>query len=75
MKVDIFKTNVQDKNLAKLLILNLQKIISDCLINFDLEDKDNILRVSGNRDVSGLVIQLLTEYGVVCKHLGAAQKN
>lgn len=69
MAIEIFKTNVQDENLAKLLILHLQKIISDCLINFDLEDKDNILRVSGNREVSGLVIQLLTDYGVTCEHL------
>ena len=69
MIVEIFKTNVKDENLAKLIVLHLQKIISDCLINFDLEDRDNILRVSGNREVSGLVVKVLTDYGIACTHL------
>lgn len=69
MAVKIFKTNVTDKNLADLLILYLQKIIPDFLINFDLEDRDKILRVSGNREVSGLVIGVLAAQGIECEPL------
>lgn len=69
MNVEIFKTNVTDQNLANLLIVYLQKNIPDCLINFDLEDRDNVLRVSGNREVSNIVIGVLTENGVDCKLL------
>ncbi|HET8809404.1 MAG TPA: hypothetical protein VFM65_03975 [Flavobacteriaceae bacterium] len=69
MNVEIFKTNVTDQNLANLLIVYLQKNIPDCLINFDLEDKDNVLRISGNREVSGLVISVLRENGIDCKLL------
>ena len=70
MIVKIFKTNVRDRNLADLLVLYLQKIIPDFLINFDLEDRDKVLRISGNREVSGLVVQLLTTHGFDCKPIG-----
>lgn len=67
MIVKIFKTNVKDKSLADLLIVYLQKIIPDFLINFDLEDNDRILRISGNREVSGLVMKTLLENGIDCQ--------
>ena len=66
MIVKIFKTNVKDETLAELLIIYLQKIIPDCLINFDLEDSDRILRISGHREVSSLVINALSEKGIDC---------
>lgn len=69
MAVEIFKTNVQDEQHADLLIISLQQAIPDFLINFDLEDRDRILRISGNRDVSGMVISFLRREGVECKLL------
>jgi hypothetical protein len=68
--IEIFKTNVGDKNLADLLVILLQKAIPDCFINFDLEDRDRVLRISGNREVSGLVIKTLRESGVDCRLIG-----
>lgn len=65
--VEVFKTNVRDKNIADLLVIYLQKIIPDFLINFDLEDRDRILRISGNREVSGLVIKTMAENGIDCR--------
>lgn len=69
MVVEIFKTNVKDKSLADLTIVYLQKTIPDFLISFDLEDKDKVLRIKGNREVSSLVVGVLTENGIDCKLL------
>lgn len=66
MIVKIFKTNVKDESLAELLIIHLQKIIPDCLINFDLKDHNRILRISGHREVSSQVIDVLAEKGINC---------
>ena len=44
--VEVFKTNVQHKELADQLVSVLQGRIDFCKINFDLEDCDRILRVA-----------------------------
>lgn len=67
MPVKMFKTSVKNEELADLLILYLQKTIPDFLIHFDLTDEDHILRLNGNREVSGLVVQILKNQGVDCQ--------
>lgn len=67
--MEIFKTNVADENLAKLLIIYLQKIIPDFFINFDLEDVDKVLKIRGNRNVTNLVVNLLKDQGIDCQPL------
>ncbi|OMP30503.1 hypothetical protein [Mangrovimonas sp. DI 80] len=69
MDVTIYKTNVNNEHVAQQVITQLQAIIPDFMINFDLEDCDNILRLSGNRMVSDLVIQCLTSNGFECSEI------
>lgn len=43
--VQVFKTDVQDKQVAGNIISFLQQTFSYCRINFDLDDCDKILRI------------------------------
>lgn len=55
--VEIFKTNISDEQLAHKIVIELNQLYADCLINFDLEDCDNVLRVESHRqiDVLGII--------------------
>ncbi|MFC0182457.1 hypothetical protein SAMN04515674_101418 [Pseudarcicella hirudinis] len=43
--VEVFKTNVKNKNQAKMLIHLIYETFQGYVVNFDLEDCDRILRV------------------------------
>jgi hypothetical protein len=45
--IEIFKTNVQNKTQARQIINLLQSMFSEAAINFDLHDRDKILRIDG----------------------------
>ncbi len=65
----VFKTTVtsnEKANSISSLIDNLPTIIG---WNFDLEDRDNILRIECNRDISEEVINLLNKNGIECADL------
>ena len=51
MPVEVFKTNVTDKEIADKIISDLSTIIPESRINFDLTDCDNILRVESTSDI------------------------
>lgn len=62
--VEVFKTNVEDKGHATLLVGEIQNAFPTYLVNFDLEDCDRILRVRANRQVDAeAVIALLGTLG------------
>lgn len=46
--VEVFKTNVRHKKEAVILLSDLLKTFPCYRINFDLMDRDKILRVEGN---------------------------
>jgi len=69
MILEIFKTNVSSPKQADRLLKSLQLTISDCIMNFDLEDVDKILRIEANRDVSDQVTRLVTANGFICERL------
>ncbi|MCE7056424.1 hypothetical protein LZF95_17200 [Algoriphagus sp. AGSA1] len=72
MTVEVFKTNVKGNRQAKELLELMQMKLADCIINFDLEDCDKILRVETNggcEDLSQRVISLLTSKGFFCEEL------
>lgn len=69
MILEIFKTNVSDTKQAEMLLKSLQLALSDCMMNFDLEDIDKILRVEANRDVSKQIVRLVTANGFFCERL------
>jgi hypothetical protein len=47
--VEVFKTNVSDREQANNVIEELHKIFPLYKVNFDLEDCDKILRVASDR--------------------------
>jgi hypothetical protein len=67
--VEVFKTNVEDPAGAAMLVSLLQKHISNSLINFDLEDCDNILRIEGPEISHQLVSAILKNQGYLCQVL------
>ena len=67
--VEIFKTNVQRKGEAKMLLLKLVQLFLQHKINFDLKDCDKILRVKGKNISSEKIIQLLIKENYLCKIL------
>jgi hypothetical protein len=67
--VEVFKTNVQDRDLAEQLALILRGQFTFYKINFDLEDCDKILRVEGNQICVESVIEVLSTHGLECEVL------
>ena len=67
--VEVFKTNVQHKELAEQLVSALQDRIDFCKINFDLADCDKILRVEGKQICVETVIEILNTHGLQCEVL------
>jgi len=64
--VEIFKTNVQRKGEAKMLLCKLVQLFPEHKINFDLHDCDKILRVQGKNISSEKIIQLLIKENYQC---------
>jgi hypothetical protein len=64
--VEVFKTNVQRKGEAKLLLLKLVRLFPEHKINFDLDDCDKILRVQGKNILSEKIIQLVIKENYEC---------
>ena len=67
--VQVFKTNVQQPDQAKMIVGMLQEYFPASDINFDLEDCDKILRVKHEEVLSTEVPPLLTKRGFVCEEL------
>ena len=63
--VEVFKTNVEDRGHAKMLIEKIHQHFIDYKANFDLEDCDKILRVKSfaGHVQSTLLIHLLKQFG------------
>jgi hypothetical protein len=67
--VEVFKMNVQHKELAEQLVSVLQGRIDFCKINFDLEDCDKILRVEGDQICVETIVEILNCHGLKCEVL------
>lgn len=67
--VEVFKTNVQEHELAKQLTAELLSHFPQCKINFDLQDCDRILRVEGKDILPGKVMQVININGYLCQVL------
>jgi hypothetical protein len=67
--VEVFKTNVQQSELAKQLALALLERFPFSKINFDLEDCDKILRIEGSQVCVETIIKLLSSRGFECEVL------
>ena len=47
--VQVFKTDVPDRETARVITFLLQRDFSQCRINFDLDDCDRILRIESRQ--------------------------
>ncbi|MFT4024644.1 MAG: hypothetical protein QM664_12770 [Flavihumibacter sp.] len=67
--VEVFKTNVSEKEIADMLRLSLERAFPACKINFDLHDCDRILRLEGRGICTKTVTGLLHTEGFECELL------
>ena len=67
--VEVFKTNIQDAQIADFIVGELEKHFPSASINFDLNDCDNILRIEYHENVNDNVIQLFGNLGHYCELL------
>lgn len=67
--IEIFKTNVHKKAQSKMLICILSEAFPSSKINFDLSDRDKVLRVEGDIIEVVPIIMLVKEYGFTCEVL------
>lgn len=65
MTVEVFKTNVRNRDQANMLMDQIHKTFVDYNANFDLEDCDNILRVTCTTGFihTSFLINILDELG------------
>jgi hypothetical protein len=65
--IEIFKTNVRTKRDAKQVLQTLNRLFSEVQANFDLQDRDRILRLRGieTRDLP-VVKSELARLGFIC---------
>ncbi|UGU15309.1 hypothetical protein LS482_16685 [Sinomicrobium kalidii] len=64
--VEIFKTDVTDPTVADSCILTLSRRFPRLRINFDLEDRDRILRVEGHTINIREIVKILNALCVDC---------
>jgi hypothetical protein len=69
MNIEFYKTDVTTNEDASFIVVLLQFIISDCIMNFDLEDRNRILRIETNRDIKEMVYGVFNKQGFYCQKL------
>ena len=69
MHIESYKTDVTTKEDASFIVVLLQFIISDCVMNFELEDCNHILRIETNRDIKEMVYGVFNKQGFYCQKL------
>lgn len=67
--VQIFKTNVHEREHADMLCDLVQHELTVQRANFDLEDCDKIFRVESTVNIDHQVIALLRLHGFICEEL------
>ena len=67
--VEVFKTNVEDINLAEKVVEILYGQLPECRINFDLDDCDRILRIEGEILPVEIILEMVSRRGILCEIL------
>lgn len=67
--VEVFKTNVRRKAQSKMLLCMLSRAFPLFKINFDLSDRDKILRIEGDNLETLKIMILVKEHGFTCEVL------
>jgi len=63
--IEIFKTNVRAQSHAEMLISQIHKVFNNYEVDFDLDDRNNILRIKSTAEAvqSSHLISLLRDFG------------
>jgi hypothetical protein len=67
--VEVFKTNIEDRELAARLRAELQALFPGTRINFDLEDCDRILRIESADCIAAEIERVVWSRGFWCEVL------
>jgi hypothetical protein len=67
--VDVFKTNIPDRETAGKIRDQLELKIPGARINFDLEDCDRILRVENSAGKKATILEHFNSSGFYCEEL------
>jgi len=67
--VEVFKTNVQKKTQCKKLLCILSEAFPSVKINFDLSDRDKVLRIKGENIEALRIMLLVMDHGFKCEIL------
>jgi hypothetical protein len=64
--VEVFKTNVRDRSLANVVVNAIHKKFIHCKANFDLEDRDRILRIESFNGLvqTDLILEILMSWNI-----------
>lgn len=65
--IEIFKTNIKQQNLADTIMEAIRKEFADFTINFDLNDRDCVLRIEGDNIDNEKIIKMVEGFGISCK--------
>lgn len=69
MHIESYKTDVTTKEDASFIVVLLQFIISDCIMNFELENSNHILKIETNRDIKEMVYGVFNKQGFYCQKI------
>lgn len=70
MAVEVFKTNVTDREVANKIISDLSIALPQSKINFDLTDCDNILRIESTTQIKiESITEQISRLGYTCEVL------
>ncbi|PWB20593.1 hypothetical protein [Flavobacterium sp. HTF] len=69
MKTESYKTDVTSKEDARFIVSLLQFVISDCIMNFDLDDHNHVLKIETNREIKEMVYGVFNKQGFYCQKL------
>jgi hypothetical protein len=69
MHIDSYKTDVKTKEDATFIVVLLRFIISDCSMNFEVDDSNHILKIETNREIKEMVYGVFNKQGFYCKKL------
>jgi hypothetical protein len=67
--IEVFKTNIDDRELAEELRAELQALFPGTRINFDLQDCDRILRIESAECIAAEIEKVVLNKGFWCKVL------
>ncbi|WP_337965365.1 hypothetical protein [uncultured Flavobacterium sp.] len=67
--IEAYKTDITTKEDARFIVRLLQFVISDCIMNFDLEDSNHVLKIETTREIKEMVYGVFNKQGFYCQKL------